>query len=69
MGYLEGGYMWETEARDREREAKLNRKRTKDCTKNPNVYYMITFMHFYKVVCVSRNVKRKKIRCEHQIFF
>jgi len=60
MDYLEGGYLPERQARKREREAKLNgQRRKKDCTKNSNVYDMIWFMDFYKIIFVSRNIKEQ----------
>lgn len=60
MDYLEGGYMPERQARKREREAKLNgQRRKKDYTKISNVYDMIRFMHFYKSIFVSRNIKKQ----------
>lgn len=51
--------MLEMGAKNTEREMKLNGKRRKDCTKNPNVYDMITFMPFCKIIFVSRNAKWK----------
>lgn len=54
--------MPEMGARNTERKMKLNGKRRKDCTKNPNVYDMITFMPFCKIMLVSRNAKRKTFK-------